>query len=73
MVKMIKIISISVPEIHCNGCISTIKNYIFQLDGILDISVSLANKTLLIKFDPKKVSKKDIIEKIVEAGFSPEK
>lgn len=64
MKKMIKIEGMS-----CAHCVASIKNAVSALDGVSEVTVSLADKNAIVDFDEAKVSLSQITDAIEEIGF----
>ena len=64
MKKMIKIEGMS-----CAHCVASIKNAVSSLDGVSEVTVSLADKNAIVDFDEAKISLSQITDAIEEIGF----
>jgi mercuric ion binding protein len=54
---------------ECETCKNRIELAVNQLSGIKKVSLSIATKVLLVKYDPKKVSLSEIKIAISNAGY----
>ena len=62
-------IELNVSGMHCAGCAAGIEGTLKSLDGIISASVNFATSKAAIEFDPQKISKEDIVNKIKELGY----
>lgn len=60
---------LSVPEVHCGHCVSSIEGAVKGLDGVRDVKVDLALRNVSVKFDEAQVEKRDIVTVIEAAGY----
>ncbi len=67
-----RLVSIRVGDIHCEACAASIESSLSSLDGVLDIRVLINDKRVVVRYDPDKVSREDLIRAIRDLGFSPE-
>ncbi|MBA91278.1 MAG: heavy metal translocating P-type ATPase [Phyllobacteriaceae bacterium] len=61
-------IGLSVPSIHCQGCVDTLTAGLTMQDGILDVSGDPAAKTLAVTFDPRRLASRNISDAITRLG-----
>ena len=61
-------LEVSVPDIDCAHCKITIESALKQLDEVEDASVNIKTKKVVIKGT---ANRKEVIEKIKEAGYNP--
>ena len=61
-------LEVSVPDIDCAHCKITIESALKQLDEVEDASVDIKTKKVVIKGT---ANRKEVIEKIKEAGYNP--
>lgn len=66
-----KTLKLKVNGIHCNGCVTKIKNGINELDHSSETNVNIDSGEVLIKIDPKATNQM-IKDKITAVGFSVE-
>ncbi len=60
--------TISVPEIHCGHCVSSIEGALRPMDGVADVSVDLASTSVKVTFDaPAQLDQ--IVAAIEEQGY----
>lgn len=62
-------LEIDVPDIHCRHCKITLESKIGEVEGINTVSVSVKEKKIRIQG---KVDKEKVLEKIKEAGYTPQ-
>jgi copper chaperone len=60
---------IDVDGITCDHCVTTIKEAIGILPGVILVSVDIEKKQVIVKFDEKLAQLEDIIGEIGEIGF----
>lgn len=65
-----KKITLSIPEISCGHCTSSIDAALTEVDGILSVESSVADKTTTVEFAPEIISAGAIIEMIDDIGFA---
>jgi copper ion binding protein len=58
-----------VPEIHCNGCVETIRKSVSALSGIEVLEADVEARRIRVEFDAAKTSPEAIRERIERAGF----
>ncbi len=62
-------IELNVSGMHCAGCAAGIEGTLKGLDGIVSASVNFATSKADVEFNPSKISKEEIINKIKELGY----
>jgi copper chaperone len=62
-------VTLSVPDISCGHCKSSIEGAVSGLEGIDKVEVAIEAKTVDLSFDPAAVSLDTIIETIEEQGY----
>lgn len=63
--------TISVPEIHCDHCKSSIEGAVGGLAGVESAEVSVPDKNVTVAYDDSAVSIEAIRDAIVEQGYDP--
>lgn len=58
-----------VTGMHCANCVKTIERNVNKLEGIATASVNYATEKLDVTFDPTRLSKDEIIERVRFAGY----
>lgn len=60
---------LSVPEVHCGHCVSSIEGAVKALDGVEDVSVDLNSKDVRVQFDESRLEQRDIATVIEAVGY----
>lgn len=60
---------LSVPEVHCEHCVSSVEGAVGALDGVDDVIVDLGTKSVKVKFDEARLEKRDIATVIEAVGY----
>lgn len=60
---------LSVPEVHCDHCVSSIEGAVGALAGIEDVKVDLGAKDVTVKFDDAQSNLEQIVAAIEEQGY----
>lgn len=58
-----------VEGMSCGHCENRVKKAVGSLTGVLNVSISLADKTVVIEFDPSLISDVKIRETIEHEGY----
>jgi copper chaperone len=61
--------TISVPEIHCDHCKTSIEGALGPLDGVRTASVDIAARAVTVSYDPDRVSDDDLRQAIEAQGY----
>jgi copper chaperone len=61
--------TISVPEVHCGHCVSSIEGALNPMDGVSEASVDLESRTVSVTFDDTAVSLDAIVTAIEDQGY----
>lgn len=69
---MIKKITLSIPEISCSHCTSSIDAALRELDGIKSVESSVEKRETTVEFASEIISEGAIIEIIDDIGFAAE-
>jgi len=64
-----KTVEITLPSIQCGMCVKTIKKSLGKVEGVIESTVDLKNKTVSITFDDSKVSLEKLEDAITSAGY----
>ena len=60
---------LKVEGMSCSHCENAIKNAVGSLDGTHSVSVDLKRKTVEVEYDPSKVTRDSIKNKIGDLGY----
>ncbi len=63
---------LSVPSIHCNHCVHTIKMELADVDGVNQVDVNLDKKKVAVQFD-EPATEIGIRDLLSEINYPPEK
>ena len=59
-------------NIKCGGCAKSIKNKLFELDGVKDVAVNFEHGTVEVSLDGTRTTRDMILDKLASMGY-PEK
>jgi copper chaperone len=62
---------ITIPNVHCQHCVMTIKRELSEIDGIKDVDVEIDTKQLTVTWDPR-TTWEVISHTLSEIGYPPE-
>ena len=62
-------LTLSVPGLHCNGCIETVCGVLGLLGGVAEVEGDLDRKTITVLHDPEVASRTAITASLEEIGF----
>ena len=65
-------ITLSVPDISCGHCKSSIEGAVGPLDGVAKAEVSISDRTVDVEYDPEKVELDAIVTAIDGQGYEVE-
>ena len=60
---------LDVPGMTCAACPVTIQKSLAKVEGVIEASASFENMNATVKYDPTKISTKDLIEATRNAGY----
>jgi mercuric ion transport protein len=60
---------LDVPGMTCSSCPVTIQKSLKKVDGVIEASASFEKKIAVVKYDPTKISTKDLLEATRNAGY----
>lgn len=63
--------TLKVPKIHCDGCVSTVESAVRRLAGVQEVSASELSKEVRIEFDPQQVREEEIRKALLLVGYPP--
>lgn len=64
--------TLKVLGVDCNNCAANVRKALEDVNGIENLDIKLLEKIALVTFDPDKVSKQDITEKVEDFGYDVE-
>lgn len=64
--------TLSVPDISCGHCKSSIEGAVTPLDGVSKAEVSIDDRNVNIEYDPSKIELSSIIDTISDQGYEVE-
>jgi copper chaperone len=64
--------TLSVPDISCGHCKSSIEGAVKPLDGVDTAEVSIDDRNVDVTYDPSKINLSDIIVAISDQGYEVE-
>jgi copper chaperone len=64
-----KQITLSVPDISCGHCKSSIEGAVASMDGVARAEVSVSKRTVDVEYDPAQVDLAAIVSAIDDQGF----
>ena len=64
--------TLRVPDIHCEGCLRTIRNTLTVLPGVESVGGDANRKTIQVEYHPETVSLTAITHALAETGFPVE-
>jgi copper chaperone CopZ len=62
-------IELNISGMHCAGCAAGIEGTLKATEGIVSASVNIATSKGIFEYQPSKITKEDIIEKINQLGY----
>jgi copper ion binding protein len=63
--------TVSVPSISCQHCVRTIRNELNDLDGVVNVAVSLEEKKVTVEWNEPPLDWKTIRDLMQEIGYPP--
>ena len=64
--------TLSVPDISCGHCKSSIEGAVSPLDGVSKAEVSIDDRNVDIEYDPSKIELSNIVDAISDQGYEVE-
>jgi copper chaperone len=61
--------TISVPEIHCDHCKTSIEGALASIGGVEGATVDIPAKTVTVSYDEASVGRGELIEAIEQQGY----
>ena len=62
--------TLSVPDISCGHCKTTIERAVGDLDGVQAVAVDISARTVELRFDEEALGLDQIIDAIEEVGYA---
>ena len=62
-------IELNISGMHCAGCAAGIEGTLRNVEGIVSASVNFATSKGVFEYQPSKISKEEIIERIKQLGY----
>jgi len=62
--------TISVPEIHCDHCKTSIEGVLKPVAGVADASVDIEGRTVTVTYDDASVDRSAMIQAIEDQGYN---
>lgn len=59
------------PQMHCESCENKIKNALRFEKGVKEITTSIEQQTITVKYDADKISESSIVEALAKANYTP--
>lgn len=64
-------VAIGITGMHCASCVLKIENSLRKVNGVQDVKVNFALGRAYVNFNPQQVSRVDLDNAIVKAGYQP--
>ncbi len=61
--------TISVPEVHCGHCVSSIEGALGPMEGVESASVDLDTRTVTVTYDDGTVTHEQLVTAIEDQGY----
>lgn len=62
--------TISVPEVHCGHCVSSIEGALKPMEGVADAKVDLDTKSVTVTYNDENVERDSIVKAIEDQGYA---
>jgi Cu+-exporting ATPase len=63
-------LQMKIGGMQCSFCVGSINRAFRQMDGISEVSVSLAHEEALVQYDPQRVTSQELKDTLVALGYS---
>jgi len=64
--------TLKVLGVDCNNCAANVRKALEDINGIEMLDIKLSDKIAVVTFNPDKVSKQEITEKVEDFGYDVE-
>ncbi len=64
-----EILNLKIEGMHCVSCSLNIDGTLEELDGVISSNTSYADAKSVVEFDPQKINRETIVQKISELGY----
>lgn len=61
--------TISVPEVHCGHCVSSIEGALGPMEGVASATVDLESRSVTVTYDTGTVSRDALVTAIEDQGY----
>ena len=61
--------TLTVPRIHCGGCVSTVERTVQKLRGVTSVQASEVTKEVKVDYDPARVDEQKIRGALALVGY----
>ena len=68
----LNIITFSIPQMHCSSCIWLLENLFKINEGINHSEVNFLKKELIVRFNPERISLKELVQLLSSIGYEPD-
>jgi Cu+-exporting ATPase len=65
------IVELHIPGMHCASCIYLLENLHKVLWGVISADVNFVKRDIIIKYDPREVSLRKVVETLCAIGYAP--
>lgn len=61
--------TLKVPKIHCDGCVSTVERAVGKLGGVQRVQASETTKEVQVEYDPEQLKEEEIRKALLLVGY----
>jgi mercuric transport protein len=62
-------VNLHVEGMHCASCPVTVRTVLRRLEGVTDVTVSVADKRARVVYDPRRVTPERMAQAVTDAGY----